>query len=303
MSVRDTSLGLRPAPATVLPVTSQRVLVWRRFRRNKAGVVGLTLIALVLVLAVGAPVLIPYENAIDQDLASALQGPSLTHPLGMDDLGRDMLARILWGSRLSLSAGIVAVSISLALGALLGTTAGFYGGPLDSVIMRVMDVMLAVPSILLALAIVSVQGAGIVDAMIAVGIAAIPGYARLVRSVVLNIRDVDFVLAARCIGQTSSGIVWRHIFPNAVGIVIVRATLGISEAILATAALGFLGMGSQPPTPEWGAMLSGARDYVSSAPLVVTVPGVAIAITVLAFNLAGDGLRDALDPRTSHGRI
>lgn len=284
------------------PMVSQRAMIWRRFRPNAAGVCGLTVLCILILLAVSVPALIPYDRAIDQDLASSLEGPSLAHPFGVDEVGRDVMARILWGSRLSLMAGTVAVAISLSIGTLLGVTSGFYGGRVDAVIMRIMDVMLAVPSILLALAIVSVRGAGITNVMVAVGIAAVPGYARLVRSVVLGVRELDFVLAARCLGQTPPGIIWRHITPNVMGPVIVRSTLGVSEAILATAALGFLGLGSQPPVPEWGAMLSGARDYVSSAPLVVVVPGVAIAVTVLAFNLAGDGLRDALDPLSQAGR-
>ena len=279
-------------------VASAKVVVWRRFRRNVPGMLGLTVLSALVLIAVLIPVFVPYDRAIDQDLPSALEGPSLAHPFGVDDLGRDMLARILWGSRLSLAAGAVAVAIALTLGTLLGAASGFYGGRVDTVISRTVDVVLAVPSILLALAIVSTQGAGIVNVMVAVGIAAVPGYARLVRSIVLGIRELDFVMAARCTGQSDPEIIRRHIIPNAVGPIVVRATIGVSEAILATAALGFLGLGPQPPTPEWGAMLSGARVYVSSAPLVVAVPGLAIAVTVLAFNIAGDALRDALDPFT-----
>lgn len=279
-------------------VESQKSVVWRRYRRNVPGMIGLGLLSTLVLIAVFIPALVPYDRAIEQDLPSALQGPSVTHPFGVDDLGRDMLARILWGSRLSLAAGAVAVTIALTLGTLLGAASGFYGGRIDTVISRSVDVILAVPSILLALAIVSTQGAGIVNVMVAVGIAAVPGYARLVRSIVLGIRKLDFVLAARCSGQSDPAIIKRHIIPNALGPIVVRATVGVSEAILATAALGFLGLGPQPPTPEWGAMLSGARVYVSSAPLVVAIPGLAIAVTVLAFNIAGDALRDALDPFT-----
>jgi peptide/nickel transport system permease protein len=262
---------------------------------------GLVVLVILVLIAVFIPFLVPYDRAIEQDLKSSLQGPSALHPLGVDDLGRDMLARILWGARLSLAAGAVAVTIALILGTLLGAIAGFYGGRADTLISRSVDVVLAVPSILLALAIVSTQGAGIINVMIAVGIAAVPGYVRLVRSIVLGVRELDFVLAARSTGQTSPQIIRHHILPNALGPIVVRATVGVSEAILATAALGFLGLGPQPPTPEWGAMLSGSRVYVSTAPFIVAVPGLAIAITVLAFNMAGDALRDALDPLT-HGR-
>jgi peptide/nickel transport system permease protein len=275
------------------------LIVWRRFRHSPPGVLGLTVIGILVFIAVFIPLLVPYDRAIEQDLASSLQGPSAQHPLGVDDLGRDMLARILWGARLSLAAGAVAVTIALVLGTLLGAAAGFYGGRVDTVISRSVDVILAVPSILLALAIVSTQGAGIINVMVAVGIAAVPGYARLVRSIVLGVRELDFVQAARTTGQTSPQIIRHHILPNAIGPIVVRATVGVSEAILATAALGFLGLGPQPPTPEWGAMLSGARVYVSSAPFIVAVPGLAIAVTVLAFNIAGDALRDALDPFTN----
>lgn len=276
-------------------------VVWRRFRRSVPGMLALIVLTLLVLIAVFIPVLVPYDRAIEQDLASALAAPSVSHPLGVDDLGRDMLARILWGARLSLAAGAVAVTIALVLGTLLGATAGYYGGRVDTVISRTVDIVLAIPSILLALAIVSTQGAGIVNVMVAVGIAAVPGYARLVRSIVLGIRDLEFVLAARCTGQTSPSIIRHHILPNAIGPIIVRATVGVSEAILATAALGFLGLGPQPPTPEWGAMLSGARSYVSTAPFIVAVPGLAIAVTVLAFNIAGDALRDAFDPFTHGG--
>ncbi len=281
------------------PVESQKALVWRRFRRNAAGMVGLIVLSVIVLVAVFVSFFIPYDRALEQDLRSALQGPSLAHPFGVDDLGRDMLTRILWGSRLSLSAAAVAVTIALTLGTLLGLVSGFFGGAIDNVISRTVDIVLAVPSILLALAIVSTQGAGIVTVMLAVGIAAVPGYVRLVRSIVLGIRELDYVLAARCVGQTPLRIIWQHVLPNAVGPIIVRATVGVSEAILATAALGFLGLGPQPPTPEWGAMLSGARVYVSTAPLVVAIPGLAIAITVLAFNIVGDALRDAVDPFTN----
>jgi len=289
-----------PGPEGVVRqrVESQKTVVWRRFRRNVPGMIGLALLVTLVLIAVFIPALVPYDRAIEQDLPSALQGPSLAHPLGVDDLGRDMLARILWGSRLSLTAGAVAVTIALTLGTFLGAASGFYGGGVDTLISRTVDVILAVPSILLALAIVSTQGAGIVNVMVAVGIAAVPAYARLVRSIVLGIRELDFVLAARCFGLSDPDIIRRHIIPNAVGPIVVRATVGVSEAILATAALGFLGLGPQPPTPEWGSMLSGARVYVSTAPFVVAVPGLAIAVTVLAFNIAGDALRDALDPFT-----
>ena len=277
---------------------SIKAMVWRRFRRNTAGMGGATMVCVLALVALLTPVFIPYERAIEQNLSAAFQGPSLAHPLGFDELGREMMARILWGSRPSLAAGLVAVTISTSLGTLLGAISGYYGGRVDSVIMRLMDVMMAIPGLLLALTIVYVLQGGIVSAMVAVGIAGVAGFARLVRSIVLGLREQEFIVAARCIGREPWGIIWRHIMPNTIGLVVVRGTLGVSQAILATSALGFLGLGIQPPLPEWGSMLSGARLYVSSAPFVVAVPGLAIAVTVLAFNLAGDGLRDALDPLT-----
>lgn len=272
--------------------------VWRMLKKNKMALVGLGILAILVLLALFADVIADYDTVvIKQNLANRLKGPSAEHWLGTDEFGRDIFARLVHGARVSLKVGIIAVGISIILGGILGALAGFYGGRIDNIIMRIMDVFLAVPSILLAIAIVSALGPSIINLMVAISISSVPRYARIVRASVLSIRDQEFVEAARAIGANNARIIFRHIIPNSLAPVIVQGTLGVASAILSTAGLSFIGLGIQPPAPEWGSMLSGGRQYLRYAWWVTTFPGVAIMITILSLNLLGDGLRDALDPR------
>jgi len=259
-------------------------------------VAGGALLALFLTVAAAAPWVAP-QDPLAQDLYGRLSPPSARHWFGTDDFGRDILSRVVYGSRVSLRVGVAAVAIALAAGTAIGLIAGYRGGLSDNVLMRLMDLMLAFPSILLAIVVVAVLGPSLNNAMLAVGIVSIPQYARLVRASVLSIREQDYVTAARALGAGDLRIVLVAILPNCLAPLTVQATLGMAGAILDAAGLSFLGLGAQPPTPEWGAMLSGGRDFILSAPWVLTFPGLAILLTVLAFNLLGDGLRDALDPK------
>ena len=277
---------------------SQWLEVWRRLKRNKMAVLGLVILIILVLLAVFANVIANYDNVvIKQNLSQRLQAPSAAHWLGTDEFGRDIFARLVHGTRVSLQVGIIAVGISIVIGGILGAIAGYYGGKLDNIIMRIMDISLAVPSILLAIAIVSALGPSILNLMLAISISSVPSYARIVRASVLSIRDQEFIEAAKAIGASNTRIIFRHIIPNSLAPVIVQATLGVASAILSTAGLSFIGLGIQPPAPEWGSMLSGGRQYLRYAWWVTTFPGVAIMITILSLNLLGDGLRDALDPR------
>ena len=264
--------------------------------RQRGAVVGLVILGGLALMALGAPWLSP-RDPIRTAARDALQPPGARFVLGSDQFGRDVASRVLHGARVSLTVGLISVSLAVALGAPLGLVSGYYGGRLDGLIMRVMDVLLAFPGILLALAIVSVLTPGLTNVMIAVGLSAVPTYARLVRASVLSARENLYVEAARALGGRDLGILARYILPNVVAPLIVTATLGLGTAILSAAALGFLGLGSQPPQPEWGRMLSEGRDYLREAWWISTFPGLGIMLTVLAMNLLGDGLRDVLDPR------
>jgi peptide/nickel transport system permease protein len=264
--------------------------------RQRGAIVGLVILGGLALMALGAPWLSP-RDPIRTAARDALQPPGARFVLGSDQFGRDVASRVLHGARVSLTVGLISVSIAVALGAPLGLVSGYYGGRLDGLIMRVMDVLLAFPGILLALAIVSVLTPGLTNVMIAVGLSAVPTYARLVRASVLSARENLYVEAARALGGRDVGILTRYILPNVVAPLIVTATLGLGTAILSAAALGFLGLGSQPPQPEWGRMLSEGRDYLREAWWISTFPGLGIMLTVLAMNLLGDGLRDVLDPR------
>ncbi|WP_273483053.1 nickel transporter permease [Desulforamulus ruminis] len=269
---------------------------WRRLRKNKLAMVSLVFLVALTLVAVFAPLVAPYDPYLS-DLPTALEGPSASHLLGNDELGRDIFSRIIYGARVSLKVGLIAVGIALSVGLVLGSLAGYYGGRLDNVIMRFMDIMLAFPSLLLAIALMAILGRGVENAIIAIGIVSIPEYARIVRGSVLSIKENEYVQAARAIGNRDLQIIFKHILPNVIAPIIVRATLGISTAILETSALGFLGLGVAPPIAEWGTMLGSGRGYMNNAPHLVFFPGIAITLTVMAFNLLGDGLRDALDPR------
>ena len=264
--------------------------------RQRGALLGLLILAALGTMAVAAPWLAA-RDPIRTAAREALQPPGARFLLGSDQFGRDVGNRVVYGARVSLLVGVISVSIAVALGAPLGLVSGYYGGRLDALIMRVMDVLLAFPGILLALAIVSVLSPGLGNVMIAVGLSAVPGYARVVRATVLAAREHLYVEAARALGGRDGGILVRDILPNVVAPLIVTATLGLGGAILSAAALSFLGLGSQPPQPEWGRMLSEGRDYLREAWWISTFPGLGILLTVLAMNLVGDGLRDVLDPR------
>ncbi|MGC8781968.1 MAG: ABC transporter permease [Anaerolineae bacterium] len=269
----------------------------RRLLASWNGRVGLAVVGFIVLVAIAAPIVSPYDPTTDSNLAEARQAPSWDHPFGTDRLGRDMLRRIAHGARISIVVGLAVVAGASMVGVTLGMLSGYLGGTVDSVIMRIMDVLLAFPGILLAIAIVAVRGPGLLNTMLAVAVVGIPGYARVMRSMVLSLREREFVVAARMVGTRDRRIMFRHIFPNSLSPLIVQATLGIGGAILFAAALGFLGLGAQPPLPEWGAMISDGIPFLRTDPHMVFFPGFAIMTTVLGFNLLGDGLRDALDPQ------
>jgi peptide/nickel transport system permease protein len=249
-----------------------------------------------ILVALLAPILAPHDP-LEQDLYKRLQPPSLANPLGTDDFGRDILSRIIYGSRISLRIGLISISLALSVGTLLGLVAGYRGGLSDTLIMRLVDIMLAFPSILLAIAIVAIIGPGIDKVMVAVSIVMVPRYTRLVRACALSIRAMPYIEATRALGAGDGRILWRSVLPNCLAPLMVQSTLGMATAILDAAGLSFLGLGAQPPTPEWGAMLSGGRELLLKAPWVMTCPGFAIFTVVLGLNLFGDGLGDALDPK------
>jgi ABC-type dipeptide/oligopeptide/nickel transport system permease subunit len=268
--------------------------MWDRFRRNRGALVGLTVLGVLFGLALLAPLvtLSPDAGLLEEKLLD----PSPAHLLGTDHLGRDILARLAHGARYSLLIGFAAVGVGLVIGVPLGSLSGFYGGWADLVIQRVIDVLLSFPGFLLALTLVAVLGVGIENVIVAVGLGVVPAFVRLVRAATLSIRSRDYVDAARVAGARGVAIIWRHVLPNALPPIVVQATLGLGSTLLTAAGLGFLGLGVQQPTPEWGSMLGEGRSYIFSNPNLATFPGIAIFITVLGFNLAGDGLRDALDP-------
>ena len=262
---------------------------WRRFRKNRMAMIGLAFIAFLVLVSIATLVIdatthnaIYNEYVVKQDLFNRLKGPSAQHIFGQDEFGRDMLLRMLWGARYSLFTGGIAILLALCAGGILGALSGYYGGTADTIIMRVMDVLLAIPSMLLATAIVAALGTSLWNVMIAIAIAYIPTFARTVRAAVLTVKDQEFI---------------EYIIPNALAPIIVQATLGLAGAILSIAGLSFLGLGIQPPTPEWGAMLSNARVYIRDAWHVTVIPGLGIMLTILSLNLMGDGLRDAMDPK------
>ena len=274
---------------------------WRYFSENHGAVAGLVLFAALVFVALAAPIFAPFDP--DQQFRDALLAPPLTHGsegiflLGTDALGRDILSRLIWGGRLSLTIGIAVVALSIVTGITLGMVAGFARGATEIAIMRAMDVILTLPSLLLAIVIVAILGPGLMNAMLAVAIVVLPHYVSITRAAVITEASKDYVVAAQVSGAQTVRLMFSEILPNCAAPLIVQATLGVSTAILDAAALGFLGLGAQPPTPEWGTMLADAREFVLRAWWVVTFPGLAILITVLAFNLLGDGLRDALDPK------
>jgi peptide/nickel transport system permease protein len=273
-----------------------RADAWKRFWRNRLAVVGLVIVAGLLLAAILAPVLAPHDPGL-QDLAAKRTPPGSRFLLGADEFGRDILSRIIFGTRVALLVGTVSVGIALSLGLLFGIISGYVGGFVDSVISRALEILLAFPYLLLAIAVVSALGPGVLNTTLAVGIWAMPAFTRIVRASVLSLREMDYIQAARAMGAPTRAILLRHLLPNFLSTLIVYSTLYMANAILVEAALSFLGLGVQPPTASWGLMVATGRDFLLMAPHITTIPGLAIMLAVLGFNLLGDGLRDALDPR------
>ena len=277
---------------------SRSAEVWHRLQKNKGAMIGLVIIMLLVVVAISIDWILDYETqVITQNLKERLQKPSKEHLMGTDDLGRDIFYRLIYGTRFSLSVGLVAVSIALAVGTTLGAFAGYYGGVVEDIIMRLTDIFAAVPNMLMAIVIVSALGANTINLMIAVGVTSVPQFVRITRASVLTVRNQEYVEAARAIGQSETKIIFSHILPNCLSPIIVQTTLRIASAIISASALSFLGLGVPAPAPEWGSMLSAGRKFLRGYSYITLFPGLAIMITVLAFNMVGDGLRDALDPK------
>jgi peptide/nickel transport system permease protein len=275
---------------------SPRRLFWKRFSRNKLALAGGIIVAILLFVAILAPLVSPYDPN-DIDRKHILEPPGIQHPLGTDDLGRDVLSRMIWGSQISLSVGFVAVGISVIMGMMFGSLSGYYGGWMDRIIMRFIDIMLSVPTFFLILAVIAFIGSSIWNIMIIIGITSWMGVARLVRAEFLSLKEREYVLAARAVGASNMRIIFRHIMVNSLAPVLVSAVLGIAGAVLVESSLSFLGIGVQPPTPSWGNILTLGKDNMETAWWLSVFPGLAILITVLGYNLLGEGVRDALDPR------
>lgn len=288
----------RTADAITTPVRSPWEIVARRMIRHRSAQMGMALILFFVLVAVLAPIVYPYDATTDSNPANRLQPPSAQHWFGTDSLGRDVLVRLAHGARVSLSIGVFSILLATMAGVIIGLVAGMATGWVDNVLMRLMDILMAVPDLLLAIVIVAIRGPGLGNALMAISIVSIPAYARLARSMALYLREQDFVMASRSLGVNEWTILMEHILPNSLSPIIVQFTLGIAGAILEMAALGFLGLGQQPPWPEWGAMLSDSAKFLNAgAWWALTFPGIAIMLSVLGFNLLGDGLRDVLDPR------
>ena len=270
---------------------------WRRFRKNRTAVIGLCIMLFIIGMALCADLIVPYSKCIDISGSERLQWPSAAHWFGTDEYGRDVFARVVHGSRYSLFIGVATSLLALVFGAILGASAGYFGGVVDTIICRIVDIFLSVPPILLSLAVVAAMGTNMRNLIIAMTISCIPGDVRLIRSVVLTVSGQDYVEAAKSYGTSNARIIFRYVLPNAMGPIIVNTTMSISNMILSAAGLSYLGMGVQPPAPEWGSMLSDAQSYMFTAPYLLFFPGVFIVLASLAFNLVGDGLTDALDPK------
>jgi len=277
---------------------SRSVELWHRFLKKKPAVIGLVLFTIIVLLAVFAPFIADYDEVVIKiDVPNRLQAPNATNILGTDELGRDILARIVHGARISLLVGISSIAVSLVVGGTLGAISGYFGGRIDGWLMRAMDVFLCLPDMLLALAIVATFGVSMVNITISIGLAFTPKLSRVVRAAVMSVRDNEYVEAAKCIGARSGRIILSHVLINCIGPVIVQVTLYVANAILTISALSFIGLGIQAPTPEWGNMLASGREFMRDYPYIVVTPGLAIFFTILSLNLLGDGLRDVLDPR------
>ena len=275
---------------------SQWLDVWSRLRKNPLAMICLIIVILLILVAIFAPLISPYPYA-KQNPGEKMLYPSWQHLLGTDNYGRDLLSRILYGGRISLLVSVMAVVISLIVGGLIGATAGYYGGGYDTTIMRIMDILMGIPSFLFAVCISAALGTGVVNTAVAIAITGVPSYARLVRASVLSIKGNEFIEAATALGNTNMRIILKHVIPNVLSPLIVQSTLNIGAFIMAISCLSFVGLGVQPPTPEWGSIMSSGRQYIRDFYPIVTFPGVAIVITLFAFNILGDGLRDAMDPK------
>lgn len=286
--------------ATLKTMTKERNLwtdAWGRLRKNLFAMFGLVLLLLIVFVAFFASQVAPYDPNL-QDYTATMQSPSSSHWLGTDNFGRDILSRIIYGAQISLRLGLFGTLIGASVGSLLGAVAGYFGGFVDTLIMRLLDVQMAFPGILLAIIVIAVMGISEMNVIIAIGVFSFPTFARVIRGAFLVLREQDFVLAAKAVGAGSNRILFRHLLPNSLSPILVLATIRLGTAILTAASLGFLGLGVKPPSPEWGTMLSEGRNYMQLAPHIAIFPGLAILITVVALNLLGDGLRDAIDPRT-----
>lgn len=288
------------APAARKPVSfkrqSQAKEIWRRFRKNRGSMIGLVMLCLIAFFLIFANLFTSYNDAITMNMAEKLAGPSAEHIFGLDSYGRDLLARVLYGGRTSISIAVLATLTSCVVGCTLGAIAGYFGGKVDSFIMRALDIFMSVPDILFTMAVVFALGANTVNLVVALTLAYFTNYVRLVRSQILSLSDLEYVEAARAGGAGSARIILTHIFPNAMGVIIVNTTLNVAKIILYEATLGFLGLGMPPPAPEWGQIISDAREYMRTAPHMLIFPALAIVITACSVNLVGDGLRDAMDP-------
>lgn len=272
--------------------------VLHRLRKNRTAMLGLLILVILILVSIFANQIADYNTVvIKQDLANRLQSPSGQHWFGTDEYGRDILARIVHGTRISLYAGVLTVAIGLSIGGVMGALAGYFGGMLDNVIMRILDILLAIPNILFAMAVVAALGNSNLNLLLAIGVANIPKFARVVRGAVITVRDQEYIEASLAAGGSHFNIIVSHVLPNCLAPIIVQATLRVAYGVLSISILSFLGMGIQPPTPEWGSMLAGGRSFIRDAPYLCIFPGLAIMLTVLSLNLFGDGLRDALDPR------
>lgn len=276
------------------------LLVWNRFKRNRLALVGLAIVLTMMIVSLAAPLIAPYDP-VSIDVRNVFSPPSRSHPFGTDELGRDVLSRMIWGSRVSLQVGFLAVSIAIMIGTILGSLAGYYGGRLDSVIMRFVDIMLAFPTLFLILSVITIVEPSIYNIMIIIGLTGWMDVARLVRAEFLTLKERDFVYAAKALGASNLRIIFSHILPNALSPVFVAATFGIAGAILIESGLSFLGLGVQPPNPSWGNIITSGKDNIEVAWWLSLFPGLAILITVLSYNLVGEGLRDSIDPRLWEG--
>lgn len=277
---------------------SQFKSIWFRYKKNKLAMLGLILLVILAVVSIAAPFLADYqEDAIKQNMKNRLQFPNKDNIFGTDQYGRDLFARIIFGARVSLSISLITIAVSLSIGIVIGSVSGYYGGKVDDILMRIMDVFLAIPQMLMAISIVAALGPGTGNLIAAMSISNVPRFARIVRSSILTIKDQEFVEAAKACGTRDGRIIAKHIVPNAIGPIIVQATLNIAETIISISGLSFLGLGIKAPTPEWGSMLSEGKEQMRYYPYLVIIPGMAIVFAVMALNLMGDGLRDALDPR------